>query len=169
MVRGTRPAENATPADASELSDVSSETLTRKYDMAPSQEALHDGQPHSEVHTREGNQGRAENIQAGGTDGASGRHQVERVNWRPTALALGIATMFLLVEVAGGVLTRSLALLADAGHVATDATALGLLLLAMWLARRPATPQRSFGYYRAKILAASLKAESLVVTSFFVL
>jgi cobalt-zinc-cadmium efflux system protein len=63
--------------------------------------------------------------------------------------ALGIATMFLLVEVAGGVLTRSLALLADAGHVATDAAALGLLLLAMWLARRPATPQRSFGYYRA--------------------
>ena len=72
---------------------------------------------------------------------------------RRLAIALAITSVFLVAEVAGGILTNSLALLADAGHMATDVAALGLSLFAIWLARRPATPERSFGYLRAEILA----------------
>lgn len=108
--------------------------------------------------------------------GASERHDheasdrfVARASLRPLAIALGITSLFLVVEVVGGWLTNSLALLADAGHMATDAAALALALLAVWLARRPATPERSFGYYRAEVLAALVNAAALVVVSFLIL
>jgi cobalt-zinc-cadmium efflux system protein len=84
---------------------------------------------------------------------------------RPLAIALAITTVFLVVEVVGGLLTGSLALLADAGHMATDAAALALALFASWLARKPATPSRSFGFRRAEILAALANAVALVVVS----
>jgi cobalt-zinc-cadmium efflux system protein len=84
---------------------------------------------------------------------------------RALAIALAITTAFLVVEVAGGLLTNSLALLADAGHMATDAAALALSLFAIWLAGRPATPARSFGYLRAEILAAFVNAAALVAIS----
>lgn len=90
----------------------------------------------------------------------------ERVNPRPLAIALAITTTFLIVEVIGGILTQSLALLADAGHMLTDVGALALSLFAVWVARRPATPRRSFGFYRAEVLAALLNAASLIVISF---
>jgi len=92
----------------------------------------------------------------------------ERVNRRPLAIALGITTAFLVVEVIGGLLTNSLALLADAGHMATDAAALALSLFAVWLARRPATPARSFGFLRAEVLAALVNAATLVAISIFI-
>ena len=87
---------------------------------------------------------------------------------RPLALALAITVIFLGVEVAGGLLTNSLALLADAGHMATDAASLALALFAVWLARRPATPARSFGFYRAEVLAALANAATLIVICFFI-
>lgn len=87
---------------------------------------------------------------------------------RPLALALAITVVFLVVEVVGGLLTNSLALLADAGHMATDAAALALALVAVWLARRPATPARSFGFYRAEVLAALANAATLIVICFFI-
>jgi len=87
---------------------------------------------------------------------------------RPLAIALAITAAFLVVEVIGGLVTGSLALLADAGHMATDVVALALSLLAIWLARRPATPGRSFGFYRAEVLAATLNASSLLVISGFI-
>ncbi|HEV2108421.1 MAG TPA: cation diffusion facilitator family transporter [Thermomicrobiales bacterium] len=92
----------------------------------------------------------------------------ERVNRRPLALALAITAAFLVAEVIGGLLTNSLALLADAGHMATDVAALGLSLFAVWLARRPATPERSFGFYRAEVLAALVNAATLVAISFYI-
>ena len=92
----------------------------------------------------------------------------ERVDRRPLAIALAITAAFLVVEVVGGLLTNSLALLADAGHMATDAAALALSLFAVWLARRPATPERSFGYYRAEVLAALFNAATLVAISFYI-
>lgn len=93
---------------------------------------------------------------------------VDRVNRRPLAIALGITTTFLVIEVVGGILTNSLALLADAGHMATDAAALALSLFAIWLARRPATPQRSFGYLRVEILAALLNASALLAVTLYI-
>src|SRR5688572_23041784 len=89
---------------------------------------------------------------------AHGPNGVDRS--RRLAIALAITATFLLAEVAGGILTNSLALLADAGHMATDVGALALALFAIWLARRPATAERSFGYLRAEILAALVNGAS---------
>jgi cobalt-zinc-cadmium efflux system protein len=87
---------------------------------------------------------------------------------RRLTIALAITATFLLAEVVGGLLTNSLALLADAGHMATDVAALGLALFAIRLARRPATPEHSFGYLRAEILAALINGASLVAISLYI-
>jgi cobalt-zinc-cadmium efflux system protein len=92
----------------------------------------------------------------------------DRPTQRPFAIALAITTTFLIAEIIGGLLTGSLALLADAGHMATDAVALGLALIAVWLARRPATSAHSFGYLRAEVLAALLNAALLIAISIFI-
>lgn len=92
----------------------------------------------------------------------------DRINRRPFVIALLITTTFMVAEIIGGLLTNSLALLADAGHMATDAAALALSLFAIWLARRPATPQRSYGFYRAEVLAALINSASLVAISFYI-
>jgi len=91
-----------------------------------------------------------------------------RVNRRPLVIALAITATFLVVEVIGGLITNSLALLADAGHMLTDVAALALALFAIWLANRPATPVRSFGFYRAEILAALVNAATLVTVSIYI-
>lgn len=69
-------------------------------------------------------------------------------------VALGITLTVMVVEVVGGLLADSLALIADAAHMATDALGLGMALLAISFANRPATGNRTFGYARAEILAA---------------
>jgi cobalt-zinc-cadmium efflux system protein len=74
----------------------------------------------------------------------------------------------MLAEAVGGWLTGSLALLADAGHMLSDVAGLGLSLFAIWIAERPPTPQRSFGYYRAEILAALANGAALVAVSIFI-
>lgn len=73
---------------------------------------------------------------------------------RRLTLALTITTIVMVVELVGGWLAGSLALLADAAHMLADVAALGLALIAAWIAQRPATPQRSFGFLRFEILAA---------------
>ena len=73
---------------------------------------------------------------------------------RALRIAFGITASVLLLEAVGGVLTRSMALLADAGHMLTDAGALGIALFAAWISQRPRTAQKSFGYGRAEILGA---------------
>jgi cobalt-zinc-cadmium efflux system protein len=70
---------------------------------------------------------------------------------------------FMVVEVAGGLIAGSLALLADAGHMLTDTAALGFAWIAFRLARRPPDPQRSYGYHRLQILAAFLNGVVLIV------
>jgi len=87
---------------------------------------------------------------------------------RALAFVFALTTAFLAVEVVGGLLTGSLALLADAGHMASDAVSLGLALFAVWLAERPATPRRSFGYKRAEILAALANGVTLVAISIWI-
>ncbi len=69
-----------------------------------------------------------------------------------------ITLTILVVEVVGGIITGSLALLADAGHMLTDVAGIGLALLAIWFAGRPATAARTYGYYRLEILAAVINA-----------
>jgi cobalt-zinc-cadmium efflux system protein len=84
------------------------------------------------------------------------------------AVVLALTATFTVAEVVGGLLTGSLALLADAGHMLSDNFSLGLALFAAWLAGRPATPERSFGYQRAEILAALFNGVTLVAISIWI-
>ena len=84
---------------------------------------------------------------------------------RALALVLVLTLGMTVVEIAGGIWTGSLALLADAGHMFSDTFAIGLALVAVTLARRPSTPRRSFGYQRAEILAAFVNGLTLVLVS----
>jgi cobalt-zinc-cadmium efflux system protein len=81
------------------------------------------------------------------------------------AATLALTGAFMLVELAAGFWTGSLALLADAGHMLTDAGALALALFATWIAARPPTPAKTYGYYRAEILAALVNALVLLVVA----
>jgi cobalt-zinc-cadmium efflux system protein len=81
---------------------------------------------------------------------------------RALAWVLALTLAFAVVEIAGGLWTGSLALLADAGHMVSDVFALGLALVAMTLARTPTTSRRSFGLQRAEILAAFVNGLALV-------
>lgn len=87
---------------------------------------------------------------------------------RALAVALVLVTAFLGVEVAAGVLADSLALLADAGHMLSDAGTLGLALFAAWMAQRPATPERSYGYRRVEVLAALANGLALVAVAVWI-
>jgi cobalt-zinc-cadmium efflux system protein len=77
-----------------------------------------------------------------------------RADRRALAAALGLVLCFTVVEVVAGLAAGSLALLADAGHMLTDAAALGLALFASWMAARPARGPWTFGFRRVEILAA---------------
>jgi cobalt-zinc-cadmium efflux system protein len=90
-------------------------------------------------------------------------------NKRRLAIVFVLTTAYMLAEAIGGLVTGSLALLADAGHMLTDAGALGLALFAIQYAERPATLQKSFGYYRADVLAALVNAAVLLLISFYIL
>ncbi|MDP9867842.1 MULTISPECIES: cation diffusion facilitator family transporter [Streptosporangium] len=85
------------------------------------------------------------------------------------AIVLLLTTVVLVVEALGAVLSGSLALLADAGHMATDAAGVALALFAIWVAGKPASAQRTFGYQRAEILAAAINAVVLLALSAYIL
>ena len=88
---------------------------------------------------------------------------------RALTVVLGISSVILAAEVAGAVLSGSLALLADAGHMLSDVAGLGLALTATVLAARPATDKRTWGYLRAEVLAAAAQAAVLLAVGGFVL
>jgi cobalt-zinc-cadmium efflux system protein len=95
--------------------------------------------------------------------GAAGSKSVRRM-----ALSLALTAAVMVAEAVGGWVSGSLALLSDAGHMLTDAVALGLALVAMILAARPADPRRTFGFRRAEVLAAQLNVAFLVVLSLWI-
>jgi cobalt-zinc-cadmium efflux system protein len=84
-------------------------------------------------------------------------------------VVLGITLGVMVVEVIAGVVSGSLALLADAGHMLTDVAGIGLALLAIYLAARPATEGRTYGWYRLEILAAVVDAMLLFAVGIWVL
>lgn len=99
-----------------------------------------------------------------------GRHDHARhAPTRSLRLALAITGTLLVVEVIGGFLTNSLALLADAGHMLTDVGALGLSLFVAWFTMQPVTPRKSYGYLRWEILAAFLNGATLLLISAWIL
>jgi cobalt-zinc-cadmium efflux system protein len=93
---------------------------------------------------------------------------VDRDSLRRLWWALGLNFVFLLVEVAGGLASGSLALLADAGHMLTDVAALALAITAAHLAGRPSTPERTFGMLRAEVIGAFVNGATLVVIVVFI-
>ena len=90
-------------------------------------------------------------------------------NKKSLAIVFGLTAFYLIVEVIGGLWTGSLALLADAGHMLTDVAGVGLALLAIWFAEKPASPERTYGYYRVEILAALTNAVVLILISLYIL
>lgn len=87
---------------------------------------------------------------------------------RRLGLVLGLTSAYLAVEVAGAFITGSLALLADAGHMLTDVGGLALALFAIWFGQRPATPEKTYGYYRTEILAALANAAALFLIAGYI-
>lgn len=83
-----------------------------------------------------------------------------RLRW-----ALALTAGFFVAEVVGGVVSNSLALLADAGHMFTDVGALALSLFVAWFSRQPAAPEKTYGYLRLEILAALLNGAVLLLVS----
>jgi len=99
-----------------------------------------------------------------------GHHEhIAGENRRRLTVVLVLTTVYLIAEVIGGVLTNSLALLSDAGHMLTDVAALVLALIALWFALRPATPRKTYGYYRLEILAALFNGLTLLAISVVVI
>jgi cobalt-zinc-cadmium efflux system protein len=91
-----------------------------------------------------------------------------RRNARPLAITLALTAGYMVAEVVGGLLSNSLALLADAGHMFSDAAALALSLFAIWITARPATRTRTYGYYRSEILAALVNGSALLLIAVFI-
>jgi cobalt-zinc-cadmium efflux system protein len=82
---------------------------------------------------------------------------------------LAITILFMIVEIMAGLFSKSLALLADAGHMLTDVGALTLGLIAIWFAGKPATAGKTYGYYRTEILAGFINAFLLVIISILII
>lgn len=95
-------------------------------------------------------------------------HHGGSANRKRLGLVLLLAAGYMLAEIAGGLWTNSLALLADAGHMLSDVAALALSLFAVWIAERPPTPQRTYGFYRAEILAALANGATLAAVAIYI-
>ncbi|MCE2526908.1 MAG: cation transporter [Actinomycetia bacterium] len=96
-------------------------------------------------------------------------HDLRGTSKRSLAIALILIAGFMVAEVIGGIVSGSLALLSDAGHMVTDAMSIALALFAMKVADRPPSAERTFGYRRAEVLAAMLNALSLWLIAAWVL
>src|SRR5512137_3202483 len=108
------------------------------------------GATHHEPHGPEGHEE--------GAHGAASRASARRLG-----LSLAVTAGIMVAEAVGGWISGSLALLSDAGHMATDVAALGLALLAVLFASRPADQKRTFGFRRAEVLAAQANVAGLVL------
>ena len=89
-------------------------------------------------------------------------------SFRRLKFTLAIVLTIMVAEVIGGILSGSLALLGDAGHMLVDALAIGLGLFAMSVAQRPATATKTFGYHRVEILAALANGTVLVLVAAYI-
>ena len=93
---------------------------------------------------------------------AHGHGSGRTANRRRLAIVLGLSAAYMVAEAVGGAIAGSLALLADAGHMLSDVAALALSLFALHVAERPPTPRRTYGHYRAEILAALVNGATLL-------
>ena len=120
----------------------------------------HDHEDHAGHDHDEHGHGRGEH-ECDGHDHHDHAHDLRGASRRNLIIALTLISTYMLAEVVGGILSGSLALIADAGHMLTDALAIGMALVAMWMAERSATAERTFGYERTEVLAAMLNTIAL--------
>lgn len=104
----------------------------------------------------------------GHSHGGQGHSHGAGANKKALWVVLALTGTYMVAEVVGGLITGSLALLADAAHMLSDNIALALALFAFWLSAKPATPNRSFGYKRAEILAALFNGVTIVAISLWI-
>ena len=103
-------------------------------------------------------------MHGGGAAGTAAAQHAGRLAW-----ALGLTATYMVAEVIGGLVTGSLALLADAAHMMTDVGGLALALLAIRFAEREATPERTYGYLRLEVLSALTNAVVLLLLTVYIL
>ena len=96
-------------------------------------------------------------------------HEHEHKNAGKLFIVLLLTAGYMLAEFLGGIFTNSLALLADSGHMLSDAAALGLSLFAIWLSLKPASPEKTYGYYRTEIIAAFINGITLVAIAAYII
>lgn len=96
------------------------------------------------------------------------REKISQDRIRRLKIVLTLVSSYILVEIIGGLLTGSLALIADAGQMLTDAAGVGLALLAVSFSRKPPSPKRTYGFYRMEILAALANSIALIFVAGYV-
>ena len=143
-----------------------------------SAENRHEGYDHTD-HTGNDHEGHDNDAHEGhGHDNHSGHDhsghaydhaaELREASRRSLTIALVLIGGFMVVEVIGGIFSGSLALLADAGHMLTDAASIALALVAVWIAGRPESIELTFGYQRSEVLAATFNALSLWVIAVWI-
>jgi len=105
----------------------------------------------------------------GHCDHHHGHYHGREGNRKGLAIALGITTSIMVLELVGGLVTNSLALLSDSGHMLSDAASLLLSLVAVWLAAKPASAKKTYGLYRFEILAALVNGITLVMIAAWII
>ena len=119
------------------------------------------------IHDKSGSHGHNHHHHGGA--GHDHSHELRSAGKRSLIAAFILISGYMVVEIIGGILSGSLALLADAGHMLTDAASIAVALIAMMLAERPSSVQRTFGYHRLEILAALLNALTLWLIAAWIL
>lgn len=102
------------------------------------------------------------------THGTHNHHHHASKDRKSLTIAMFVTTVILAAELVGGIVANSLALLSDAAHMFSDVGALALSVLAIWFAGKPASLTRTYGFYRAEVLAALINAVTLVVVSLYI-
>ncbi|WP_139990469.1 cation diffusion facilitator family transporter [Paenibacillus paridis] len=132
-----------------------------------------DNQGHNHEHNHEHTKGHKKGHDHGHSHGHSHSHGHHGHSHAPNnkaglLIALIITASIMVLEFVGGLVTNSLALLSDSGHMLSDTAALALSLVAMWFAVRPKSSSRTFGFHRFEILAALLNGVTLFVIAAFI-
>jgi len=120
-------------------------------------------------HSHDDEKGEAVHGHDHGKGSHAGHDHTAGANERSLKIALALTCAFLVVELAGGFIAHSLALLSDAAHMFTDTAALAIALMAIRIAKRPADSKRTFGYHRFEILAAAFNAVLLLAVAVYIL
>jgi cobalt-zinc-cadmium efflux system protein len=96
-------------------------------------------------------------------------HSERKGNKTALIIALSLTSFVMVLELVGGIISNSLALLSDAGHMSSDAISLLLSLVAIWFSTKQPSPSKTYGFYRFEILAAFFNGATLFVVSSFIL